>query len=443
MEMLKRSQAAYDAGEYLDAFAWSSRHTTERPEDWHGLYGSAVALLKVGHYGTALHLFGRAAEMCPDHVCDPVNGIGRCYQEQGDYRAALEYFERAAQIDPFDFHAINNIGLCYLNLGRFEDAAAFAQRAVDMQPDCLPAYDNLSMSSLALHKFGVGWDYAEMSIGSPKRDERIYGDEGRWDGTRVDTVVCYGEQGIGDEILFSSCIPDLIGAVDNVIVDSKTPRLKGLFQRSFPTAAVVNSKQDEIEIKGADARVSMAVLPKFFRREREAFGKPHLVADPERRRMVRGLLDGLPGKKVGIAWTGGLPDTRKDERSTLFDSLYGDLRGLDATFVSLEYKPAEETFSEIQGAENVRHFPFLTNTQDYDDTAALVAELDLVVAVTTSVVHLAGGLGVPVRILVPDPPSWKYGGSGEDFYWWDSAKLIRQRKGEWNLTSIRSEIDER
>jgi hypothetical protein len=52
-------------------------------------------------------------------------------------------------------------------------------------------------------------------------------------------------------------------------------------------------------------------------------------------------------------------------------------------------------------------------------------------------------LGVPVRILVPDPPSWKYGGSGEDFYWWDSAKLIRQRKGEWNLTSIRSEIDER
>jgi len=438
---LVRSVEALEGDTPADALAWACRYLNTDPASWQGLYAAGNSLLRMGYYGAAYSVFEAGQAKAPLTVNHCLNGMGMCVQQSGDYRGALKLFEQARLANPFDWHSLNNIGLCYLNLGNWEMAESVARQVIEDNPDCGPAYDNLSMSCLAQHKFAEGWEYAERSIGAPKREERIYDDEVRWDGSHVETVICYGEQGIGDEILFSSCIPDLIGAADNVIVDSKTRRLRGLFERSFPEATVINSKQDGVEVKGADARVSMAVLPKFFRTKRELFGKPHLKACPDRRRMVRALLDGLPGKKVGLAWTGGLPDTRGADRSTTFDSLYADLKDLNATFVSLEYKDADQTRREIDGTP-VRHFPFLTNTQDYDDTAALVAELDMVVSVTTSGVHLAGGLGVPVRILVPDPPSWKYGGDGEDFYWWDSAKLIRQQKGEWDLTSVRREIDE-
>ena len=461
MSDLQAGQSAFNSGEYLDAFAYASRHLTGDFDDPRGLMMAAAALEKAGYYGVAHTLYEKTHRLYPQHP-DPLNSMGHCIQKTGDYVEALKLFKRANMLDEKHVFSMNNIGLCHLNMGRWEQAEKWARKTVAATNDLIPAYDNLSMALLAQGRFEEGWSYAEKGIGSFKRAEKRYGSEPRWQGPQTveddgiidpmsiganGTVICYGEQGIGDEVLFSSCLPDFCADVEYPVIDTM-PRLKGLFARSFPKADVIGSRYEDIEIKGADAHVSMAVLPKWYRPNREAFDRPpHLVADPERRLMVRALLDSMPGVKVGIAWNGGLPDTRQHDRSTEFKGLYDDLKDLPATFISLEYKgDGSAAIEEIGGAENVRHFPHLTNTKDYDDTAALVAELDCVVSVTTSVVHLAGGLGVPVFILVPEPPSWKYGlgaNPGEGFYWWNSARLIRQTNREWDLTPARRWINER
>jgi tetratricopeptide (TPR) repeat protein len=451
-EHLARAHAALTRKDPLQALADASKHLNDKPADYRGLYAAGLALLNAGFYGAAWHMFLRGLEFAPHGDNNCMNGVGRCIQEGGDYETALATFIKAHEINPTDFHAHNNVGLCYLNLGMFDESEKWARKALSIDPDCLPAYDNLALSCLAQGRFSEGWEYYQNSVGIPKRTERIFGNETRWQGPACDrsaaalgmpvpkTLMIYGEQGIGDEVMFSGCIPQAIEDVEEVYLET-VPRLVGLYKRSFPKAReVVGTRFVEVQATDLDVRTSVAVLPQWYRRSIEDFDRPpHLVACPDRRKMVRGLLDSLPGKKkIGLAWTGGSAATRGEARTAKFSALYEDLKDLDATFISLEYKgDGSGTLAEIAGAEKVRHYPYLTNTQDYDDTAALVAELDGVISVTTAVVHLAGGLGVPVFILVPEPVTWKYShvtNPGDDFYWWRSAKLIRAENGAWDLT---------
>ena len=105
----------------------------------------------------------------------------------------------------------------------------------------------------------------------------------------------------------------------------------------------------------------------------------------------------------------------------------------DATFVSLQYKDAVAEVDALEETHGIKvhHWAHATQTKDYDDTAALVAELDLVITVQQSAVHLAGALGVPTWVLLPKAPLWRYGISGETMPWYKSVKLYRYRGNAW------------
>ena len=447
-----RWNKAFSQQQYHDAYAHASRALSDDPGDYRALYMASLSMLHAGHVGTAWNLMVRSAELSPDDENNALNGVGRCVQEMGRYDEALAWFNKAHEVNPDDFHARNNIALCHLNLGRFQEAEEWAEKALSAENMEPAGYDNLALACLGMGRFEEGWRHYAKSLGMPKRVERTYGNERRWEGPEKDrawreqgmghtlsgSVIVYGEQGVGDEVLFSSCLPDFCADVEYPIIETK-PYLEGLFRRSFPKAEVMGTYYEEVKAEGLDGRASFCDLPRWYRPTKESFDRdPHLVADPERRTMVRALLDGLPGKKkIGIAWNGGGPATRGAERSADLQSLYSDFNDLDVMLVSLEYKGnGGEVLRQIEGMERIRHFPFLTNTKDYDDTAALVAELDGVVSVTTSVVHLAGALGTPVHILVPEPSTWKYSmavNPDEDFYWWRSAKLIRAKSGSWDI----------
>jgi ADP-heptose:LPS heptosyltransferase len=115
----------------------------------------------------------------------------------------------------------------------------------------------------------------------------------------------------------------------------------------------------------------------------------------------------------------------------------------DATFISLQYKDAPEV-SDIaaQHGVDIRHWPHATQTGDYDDTAALVAELDLVITVQQSAVHLAGALGTPAWVMLPKAPLWRYGVAGEESPWYKSVKLYRQKGGGWveNIATVARDL---
>lgn len=170
----------------------------------------------------------------------------------------------------------------------------------------------------------------------------------------------------------------------------------------------------------------MGSLGQFYRRNEADFPRaPYLVADPEKRAMCRALLSQWPGRKIGLAWSGGSKKTRAFDRSLTLEQLEPLLSMAGVTWVSLEYA------GDDPKEPRIKHLPFLTRSQDYDDTAALVAELDAVITVTTTVAHLAGSLGVECHVLVPEAPTWHWGKFGESA--WHPTKSYRRTSKDWTL----------
>jgi hypothetical protein len=146
----------------------------------------------------------------------------------------------------------------------------------------------------------------------------------------------------------------------------------------------------------------------------------------------RVLLDSLGDKpKIGISWTGGLPHTGQRRRSVTLDT-YGPLfKSFDADWVSLQYKEPEVASAESKYGVKIHDWDWGTRVFDYDQTVALISQLDLVISVCTTVVHAAGGLGKECWCLVPAHPMWRYLREGEWFPWARSVKLYRQKGREW------------
>ncbi len=151
--------------------------------------------------------------------------------------------------------------------------------------------------------------------------------------------------------------------------------------------------------------------------------------------MARGLLAPMPRRrKVGLAWTGGTAQTGAHDRQADLTALMAALAPVDAEFVSLEHTLAPDCTPEALG---VHVFPYLTDRAlDYDSTAALVRELDLVVAVPTAVAHLAGALGTRCLVLLNDRPAWRCGGA--TMPWYRSLEVLR----DWTPETVAARIEE-
>ena len=360
--------------------------------------------------------------------------LGFCYQEGCDEREGEACFIKALQRNPNNAMALNNLSQLYVNTAQPLKAINVADKAIRLDKNLRDAPYNRGLAHLQLGQWEEGWKGYEINLGKHKwRKERLYGIVPRWTGVKGLKLIAYGEQGIGDEISFASCLPDLMK--ENEVIIECDSRLQGLFARSFPCRVYGTRYQDQISwpLKHeVDASVAMGSLPGFYRKRDEDFpGTPYLKADPERRLMFRALLDSLgPKKKIGISWQGGLKETGAGRRSMLLYDLAPILRQ-DATFISLQYRdPEEVVVMEENHGLKVHHWPWAVQVKDYDQTAALVAELDLVITVTQAAVHLAGALGTPCWVLTPKAPMWRYRLNGPEFLWAKSVKLYRQ-KNEW------------
>jgi ADP-heptose:LPS heptosyltransferase len=183
-----------------------------------------------------------------------------------------------------------------------------------------------------------------------------------------------------------------------------------------------------------------------YRQKDEDFPRTaFLVPDPERRLQWRALLDTLPGRKIGIAWTGGLDNTFKARRSFNLEGLLPILKVPGVTWVSLQYKdPMREIadFKEKHGIE-IKHWARAADKScDYDETAALVSELDCVVSVTTAIIHLCGAIGKKCFVLVPKKCRWFYQAREDGSHtWYDSLKLYRQQD-KWPVERLAHDLKE-
>ena len=338
----------------------------------------------------------------------------------------------------------NNLALVAVHKCDAERAEKFCREALKYNDDHKESRESLGYALLMQGKWEEGFYNFDFALGGTHRKITYGGNAPYYMHHKGVKLYVRGEQGIGDEITYASVLPDVMA--DNEVTYECDPRLYGLFKRSFPSLEIIptrfDKKADWMHSREFGAYCLSGSLCREYRKKDEDFPRtPFLTADPERRLQWRTLLDTLPGKKIGIAWTGGLPNTFQSRRSFNLEGLLPILKTPGITWVSLQYKdPGKEieALKEKHGIE-VKHWARATEAQDYDETAALVAELDCVVSVTTAVVHLCGALGKKAYVLVPKKARWFYHSDSPKHRWYDSLELFRQQD-KWPIERLADKL---
>jgi tetratricopeptide (TPR) repeat protein len=366
--------------------------------------------------------------------------LGLVHLQRHEPQRALECFKRAAVLAPDDSESWLNAGIAAQELGRLDEALAAYERALELKPDHPPAQWRRALVRLAKGEFDRGWSDYEARLASVSHPWRRF-PQPLWQGEPLTgkTLLVYGEQGLGDEIMFASCLPELIAQAGHCVIDCH-PRLETLFRRSFPAATVHGGWQtDDIawlaDCPAADYQVPAGSVPRMLRGRPEHFPSHagYLRADVERAAAWKARLDALgKGVKVGLSWRGGTQVSRTHLRSLSLGELLPVLRVGGVQFVDLQYTDTAQERARLEEDHGVRLTHWPDALANYDETAALVAALDLTLSVCTAVVHLAGALGRPAWVMTPYSPEWRYGHAGEAMIWYPSVTLIRQpRYGQW------------
>jgi tetratricopeptide (TPR) repeat protein len=325
--------------------------------------------------------------------------------------------------------------------GNPEEARRWFRRGQSFSDDARSHFLE-ALLDLSCGKFAAGWDrYEARKHTSESRWHREYAGYPDWDGKPLGDrhLLVYGEQGLGDEIMFASMLPDLQKRAKRVTLLCDI-RLGALFKRSFPAVEVVAAELERrgeraASLTGIDCHIAAGSLGRLYRRRAEDFPRHrgYLVPDPQRTAAWREKLAGFgPGLKIGVSWRGGVQGTGRSRRSLALDALGPVLGQPGACWVSLQHAAHADEVARYNAERGARIAHFEGVTQDLDELAALISSLDAVITVCNTNVHLAGALGKPVWVLSPLVPEWRYGRSGERMPWYPSVRVFRQsRYGEW------------
>lgn len=405
----------------------------DNPDDALALFLIASIYSKAERYGLALTINRRVVQLAP-HRDEAWNNLGMCLESLDRHEEARDAFHKALQRKKSaDYLA--NIALTYQTECRYDLALEWAGKALKVSPEQNGARVTTGFANLAKGNWSEGWAGYEACLGGKFRNAYCYGDEPRWDGKTDGTVVVYGEQGIGDEIMISSMLGDAAKRA-RIIYDCH-PRLEKLFRRSFPGIEVHGTRKSQhapwLTKVTPDFNCAGMSLAQFFRPTPDSCpGTPFLKADPEQTLQWRALFDSWGGKpKIGICWSGGGKHTGIKGRQAGLEAFRPLIEAVDADWISLQYKDPTKEIEE--SGLPVKHYARAVMNEDYDECAGLVSALDLVIGVNTSVHHLAGGLGIPSIVLVPQRPLWLYARDRVEFY--GAWTLFKQTHGHsWEKT---------
>jgi SAM-dependent methyltransferase len=313
------------------------------------------------------------------------------------------------------------------------DAAVTAlRRAVELAPDQAVARKNLGMTLMQLGEYREGWPLYGSRWVADERSPRDY-PKPLWQGEPLDgrTLLLYSEQGLGDAIQFARFVPVLAEAGTRVVLEMH-PQLITLM-RSLKGAAEI------FPLGGApptfDVFLPLMDVPAVTGMTTETIPcpTPYLAADPQRVETWRECL-GEGGFKVGIVWQGNNDTFRKRARTAPL-SAFAPLAEIEGVRLIGLQKPGDGGADPTASNIKVETFgpDFDAGPDAFIDTAAVIANLDLIITIDTSVAHLAGAMGRPVWIALPRVPDWRFGIEGSDCPWYPTARLFRQRvAGDWS-----------
>lgn len=444
-----------------------SRAIAANPEAPHYHSNLAIALRELGKLDEAIASLKRAIELNPGFA-PAHNNLGITLRDQGRLDDAVAEYQFAIRLDPRYADACNNLGVALNELGRLDEAMEYYRLAIQLRPDFAAAHNNFgtalkvvghigdaidafsraiqlnprysearwnrALALLLAGDFRNGWLEHESRLQTPTAftTPRRKFSQPQWDGQELKnrTILLHPEQGLGDTLQFARYAP-LVAQRGGRVILGCAPELARLFT-GFP--GVVQIAPMDQPLPPFDVQCSLMSLPLVFATDLASIPTvtPYLFPDPtlaaDWKRKIAAKEDEF---KIGLAWAGNPKNPRDRSRSIRLDQL--------SPLAEISQSAGVQFYS-LQKGQAAGQFPppgmnlidWTRDLHDFADTAALIDNLDLVIAVDTAVVHLAAAMGKPVWVLLEFVPDWRWLMNREDSPWYPTIRLFRQKsRGDW------------
>jgi tetratricopeptide (TPR) repeat protein len=396
-----------------------------------------VTLYDLGRFEEAVVHYDRALALKPDYA-EAHSNRGLALKALKRLGETVESCERAIALKPDFAEAWSNRGLALQAQGQLDAAIASYDRAIVLKPEFAEANWNLALTLLLKEEGLRGWSLYEWGFKAGKRGGgRQQALAPEWDGEPLQgSLLVLPEQGVGDEIFYSGMLNDLRGRTKTITV-CVDPRLVPLYQRSFAHVHVLSSR-DLAMLPPHDAQIYMASLGQYFRQDSnglKAVRTPYLKASAERAQALRQRIAGKGKRICGLSWISKSQVVGEDKSLRLAD-LQPLLELPDVVFVDLQYGDTSAERAALLAATGIEvmRIPEIDNFNDIDGLAALMTACDVVVTVSNTTAHLAGALGRPLMVMLPQAFGlvWYWHVGRTDSPWYPGAKLFRQQTpGQW------------
>lgn len=437
LNALKHHEAALDC--YDKALALNPNYA----KVWNN---KGIALGELFFTDQAVHSFKRAIEIDPSSP-EPYSNLGYQLHKKKYYRDALDYFDRAISINQTFAEAWSNKGNSLMELKNIDGARHCFISAINSDPAHAEAHNNLGHLLLSSFEFEMAWNEYEWRWKTKGHDSAYFvSNKPRWCGQgNAKSIFVWSEQGIGDQILYSTLLPELSKYAQSITV-STDKKLIPLLQRAYKNIVFIDKKiplQDE----GFDYQVPIASLPEFLRPNLNSFliaQRVHLRCDETIVQNINYLVsEKVPPtkKRCGLSWFSGNQKLGSDKSIPILElAPILSLGGYE--FIDLQYGDTEEGRKAIRDQMGIEMHKFdeINNDDDLEGLLALINVCDVVVTVSNTTAHLAAALGKEILLLLPYSAGkfWYWNNYEGKNLWYENVITFEQEKqGSWEAPVLK------
>ena len=416
----------FETKRYEDAISRLTRSLEIVPDQAAAYNLRGISRSRLRRHVEALDDCERAVALAPDEA-EYNNNVGLLLQNLARHEEALVWLDKALALKPEFPEAYNIRSISLFDLRRCDEAFADMNRAIELEPERADYRWNLALMRLRVGDFDAGWlgrEWGPKVVSLAFVDRKF--EKPRWQGEPIagKTILLHSDEGLGDTIQFSRYAKMVSELGARVILEVELP-LHGLLT-GLEGVAQCLPKMEGGELPEFDLYCPLSSLPLAFKTRLETIPGPHAYLPPlpparvEEWQARLGAHDRL---RVGLVWSGNPLHANDRNRSTNLQAMSA-IFDTGARFYSLQKEPREADKAVLAGRSEV--IDLTEHLGDFTDTAALIACLDLVITVDTSVAHLSAAQGRPTWILLPFTPDYRWLLGRDDSPWYPSARLFRQ-----------------
>lgn len=428
----KLALSYYDQKDYKSAIKTYEKVLELKPDSSIAYNNLGFIYSEIQNHDKAIENYQKAIELNPAYT-EAYNNLGLLFNSLEEYEKAIEVFNKSIELNPNNAEVYNDLGVCWFKKQNFELAIECYKKALELKHDFADAYSNLSTVYFTQGNFEAGYDLYELRFFKKHKSNTPFYNilRPKWNGNSIKnkTIYVYYEQGNGDTIMFSRYLP-LLESLGAKVLFKPQKELKNLFQENNFNTEIINFDIPENTLE-FDEHIPLLSLPRIFKTNPENIPYPdgYLKANTEKVKFYKEKYFNNDKYKVGIFWQGN-PKIMK-QRAVKLENFYKLANIPNIKLYSLQKGCGIEQLEALPTSTDITDLGSEFN--DYSDTAAAIANLDLVISVDSSVAHLAGAMNKPVWILLSKESSWRWFLDREDSPWYKSARLFRQKElNNWN-----------